>query len=148
MIDLSQRYIDMCTAAIELQRVWKPAEFDYVFCRVDHSVGRILPSIPAVQGTQHYMASAGLFPGAECCGFKVEHIWLPSPEQIQDLLGISRGRHFVDANKRFLVFAAHKKMATFWQVWLRYYMATRARKSWNSRAKQWDFSLKVTHGKR
>jgi hypothetical protein len=148
MIDLSQRYVKMCTAAVELQRVWQPAVFDYVFCRVDQSIGRILPNEPKVRGTQHHMTDSGYFPGAECFGFKVEHIWLPAAEQVQDLLGISRGRHFVDANKRFLVFAAHKKSATFWQVWLRYYMATRARKSWDARAGRWEYSLKVTHGKR
>jgi hypothetical protein len=148
MMDLSQTYINMCTASAELQRMWEPAACDYVFCRVDQSVSRIMSEIPKVRGTTHYFTSPGSFHGAECCGTKIEHTWLPLAGQIQDFMRVGPGVHFVDANKRFLAFAGHMRSSTLCQMWLRYFMAIRGRKSWNFKTCQWDFNIKAAHGDR
>ena len=121
----------MCTLATELHTAWVPLPWDYIFCRVDHSVTCILPGAPANTWLLSHWVDGNKIQGKECCGSKVEHIWLPRQDQLQAFIFIGYrriGKYF----NRFSIFADGKHASSPEQLWLRYYMSLKYKKVWHT----------------
>jgi hypothetical protein len=127
-MDTSKVYVDMCTLAVELQDIWTPLPWDYVFCRVEHSITCLLPSAPVHIRNTHWL-DGKVLRNAECCGTKREHVWLPRQDQMVPLLYI-QSRRLAEFLSRFRKFAWYKPEATFEQLYVRYWMELHAKKVW------------------
>ena len=141
-MDLTPYYVRMCTLTPELQARWVPLPWDYISCRVDNSVTCILPGKPVNKLNSHWVDGTKI-QGKECCGFKVEHVWLPRQDQIQDIIfripGWTGKYH-----RRFAAFINHKKARSTEQMWLRYYMALTYKKVWY--LDEWEYDRHMTYG--
>ena len=141
-MDISPYYINMCTITSEIQSRWVPLPWDYIFCRVDHSVTCIMPGEPINKLVGHW-ADGNKIQGPECCGFKVEHVWLPRQDQLQDLI-FKIPNWTGKYHRRFAAFIDHKQARSTEQMWLRYYMALTYKKVWGDQ--EWLHKPHMTYG--
>jgi hypothetical protein len=143
-MDTSKVYIEMCTAAYELQDAWVPLPWDYIFCRVEHSVTCLLPASPAQVRNTHWLDGTVLR-NAECCGSKREHVWLPRQDQIPAMMHTQKHRTSTFL-LRFAKFSCYKPHASIEQLYVRYWMARHSKKTWVRG--EWKHSLKEKYGQR
>jgi hypothetical protein len=128
-VDTTPDYVKMCTLAVEVQARWVPLPWDYISCRVDQSVTCLLPGKPVSELNSHW-CDGKLIQGLECCGSKVEHVWLPRQDQLQDFM-FKIPRRIPMYMMRFAKFASHKWTDSVEQMWLRYVMFIVYKKRWH-----------------
>ena len=148
-MDTSKEYIKMCEKATEIQEIWQPKEWDYIWSNVERDKGW---EVWVLSG---YETDSGYYgPGIDDdWGTKEERecgritTWLPRQDQLQDMW---LNRETVDAwgtpveidQKTDRVFWLFQKFTdsiqerkysaqTGEQLWLRYVMKEKYNKTWN-----------------
>jgi len=135
-MDTSLQYIKFCEKAEEMQIGWLPQEWDFIFC---NSAGCLCSysrykNLPRLVGKPNIPASWSKF--------KIDHIWLPRQDQLQEmvkrsdyspklhdgnLLLVSIFKDWVKDNWQSLL-ASENSME---QLWLAFVMEERWNKYWN-----------------
>lgn len=138
-MDTSKEYILMCEKAEEIQKQWKPKEWDYVYNQgdvfgyIDRSeihIWCILPERIADSG--HY--GPYVDDGKLCNERYKDCIWIPRQDQLQEMIGINDIDYdfFHDGIVDWFRQKHYKNMfSSMEQLWLCYVMEEKYNEQWS-----------------
>jgi len=134
-VDTSKEYIEMCEKAVEIQDKWIPQSTDIV---KGEFVGFIKEASPNY-ALRRFDSDKEIY-GKYAWYEKMELIWIPRQDQLQDMvnievIGYSHIKGLILGFKRFCMDQDDKSFNTMEQLWLAFVMKEKYSKSWNG--KEW-----------
>jgi hypothetical protein len=123
-MDTSEKYIKMCRAADEIQKMWNPEIGDFFVPLHDHNTGYVLHDFADIDdGMQTPYSSLST--------------WLPRQDQLQDMIGknlpfIAEGFYeYMESFMPELEDSMYNKYDSMEQLWLAFVMGEKYEKLWD-----------------
>lgn len=144
-MDISDLYIEQCRKSLEIQERWVCAPGDYIFCHEAAKTYCLAPAECINKKAYHWYRprTERCIGGGLCSGYKAEHVWLPRQDQLQDLTFSHKAKIYSNLS-RFRKFVLHRRLYTFEQAWLSFFMYSKYRKVWYSGG--WFAPVQVANG--
>lgn len=118
---ITKNYIKMCEKAEEIQKAWKPKQFDS-YGSEEYKKAFILDELGMINHIEKYKSS---------------YKWLPTQEQLQEMIEYKtkNGETYLDcfyfwASKKYNCFVFGRDKITWNELWLAFVMKEKWNKEW------------------
>jgi len=137
---IDKKYIKMCEKAEEIQKKWKPQEWDYCYCYGEFGGVVVLSEYETDGGVYGHGIEDGkiICTDIDYMEREIKHIWLPRQDQLQEMLNIKW--HELGIILYLLIGfwkVNEKKFSSIEQLLLAFVMKKKYNKEWNDEKEEW-----------